>query len=32
LLLAPHDRALAAGMDRVLELREGKLMTVSAPG
>lgn len=29
LLLATHDRALAAGMDRVFELREGKLMPVS---
>ena len=30
LLLATHDRALAAGMDRVLELHEGKLMPVAA--
>ena len=30
LLLATHDRALAAGMDRVLELREGKLIPVPA--
>jgi putative ABC transport system ATP-binding protein len=30
LLLATHDRALAAGMDRVLELREGKLMPATA--
>lgn len=30
LLLATHDRALAAGMDRVFELREGKLMPATA--
>jgi putative ABC transport system ATP-binding protein len=30
LLLATHDRALAAGMDRVLELCDGKLMPASA--
>jgi putative ABC transport system ATP-binding protein len=30
LLLATHDLALAAGMDRVLELREGKLVPVAA--
>lgn len=31
LLLATHDRALAAGMDRVVELREGRLFPF-APG
>ena len=30
LLLATHDRQLAAGMDRVLELREGKLFPAAS--
>lgn len=32
LLLATHDRSLAAGLDRVLELREGKLLPATPSG